>query len=459
MSGDRLSPPDVDVCVVGRSLAAWVACRRLERTGLDLRWVRPPSGSLASLWGGLGQVFGPSQPLLPDSAGALEGRLDQPISFDPAVELRWRRLSDRRTTTHPYSRLGLPREQVSKHISRALDLLDDLELARADDSSAVPGPHGAPYAVDIAAQSVRRRPFDPGTRLCVVGAGTLDSFRAEPTARRLDRAAQLDAEVWNGPPFDELGDGTSHPVRAARSLWRAFESAGDSLFASLAEHCRQRSIDVVLLPPCIGATFPTHRAIMEGLREVLPCEVAEMPAERDSIHGWRIDRALRDEDSNTTIRRELQNLSVTDEGVELTAESAEPFRAAACLLATGGFFDGGLPAEAPVREELTGAPLWIDGAPVDNTDEVFVPRLLDERPWNDHRLFRAGLAVDSDSRVLDRDGSPKSAALFAAGRLLSGFNPIHDGCSMGVELASGLAAADSLAAILPRTDDTSEGER
>ncbi len=449
---------NVDVCVVGRSLAAWVACRRLEQTELDLRWVRPPAGSLASLWGGLGQAFGPSHSALPDSAGALDGRLDQQNSFDPAVDVRWRRLVDRRAT-HPYSRLGLRRDEVSKHLSRALELLGELGLGRADDSNAVPGPHGAPYAVDIAAESVRRRPFEPGTRLCVVGADTLDSYRAEPTARRLDRADELDVELWNGPPFDGLGDGTSHPVRAARSLWRAFESSEDSLFDSLAEHCRQRSIDVVLLPPCIGATFPTHRAMMEGLREVLPCDVAEMPAERDSIHGWRIDRALRDEDSNT-IRGELRHLDVADGGIDVTVESAEPFRASACLLATGGFFDGGLPTEAPFREEFTGAPLWVDGAPVDNADEVFVPRLLDERPWDDHRLFRAGLAIDNDSRVLDRDGSPKSNALFAAGRLLSGFNPIHDGCSMGVELVSGLAAADSLAAILPTvTDDTSEGEQ
>ena len=448
---------NVDVCVVGRSLAAWVACRRLERTALDVRWVRPPAGSLASLWGGLGQAFGPAQPLLPDSAGALDGRLDQPNSFDPAVDVRWQRLADRRAT-HPYGRLGLPREQVSTHLSRALDLLDELGFERPDERSAVPGPHGAPFAVDVAAESVRRRPFEPGSRLCVVGADTLDSYRAEPTARRLDRAAQLDVEVWHGPPFDELGEGTSHPVRAARSLWQAFEPAEASLFASLAEHCRQRSIDVVLLPPCIGATLPTHRAIMESLREVVPCEVAEMPAERDSIHGWRIDRALREEDSNT-LRGELRNLDVTEGGIDVTVESAEPFRASACLLATGGFFDGGLPTEAPFREEFTGAPLWIDGAPVTDTAEFFVPRLLDERPWDDHRLFRAGLAVDEDSRVLDRDGSPKSGALFAAGRLLSGFNPIHDGCSMGVELVSGLAAADSLAAILPMTDDTSEGEQ
>jgi glycerol-3-phosphate dehydrogenase subunit B len=156
-----------------------------------------------------------------------------------------------------------------------------------------------------------------------------------------------------------------------------------------------------------------------------------------------LDRALRDSPAPDVTDASVASITTGSEGVEITLETGESRRPSSCILATGGFFDGGLPGSAPFREPLTDTALWVDGSPVSEVDAFFPPHLLEERPWGDHRLFRAGVAVDDQGRLLDRDGTPLSNGLYAAGRLLSGFNPLHDGCAMGVELATGLAVADS----------------
>jgi anaerobic glycerol-3-phosphate dehydrogenase len=396
-----------------------------------------------SLWGGLGQAFGPSQTMLPDSAGAVEGRVRQQRSFDPTVEARWRRLHERRGAFCPYARLGLQREDVSDHLAKAVHLLEDLGITRPRESKAVPGPHGHPYAADLASEAVRHGPFTPGTRVLVVTAASLDAYRADRVAQRLNETDALEVETWSGPPFNALDEGAVHPVGAARHLQESLSAEGASLFDPLVSRCREASIDAVLLPPCLGSTLERNRAIMEVLRQTLPCDVAEMPADRDSVHGWRLDRALRDSPAPEVTDAAVASITAGTEGVDITLESGESRRVSACILATGGFFDGGLPGSAPFREPLTDAPLWVGGSPVSDADTFFAPRLLEDQPWGDHRLFRAGVTVDEKGRILDRDGAALGSGLYAAGRLLSGFNPLHDGCAMGVELVSGLAVADS----------------
>jgi anaerobic glycerol-3-phosphate dehydrogenase len=381
--------------------------------------------------------------MLPDSAGAVEGRLQQKRGFDPTVEGRWQRLHERRGAFHPYARFGLQRENVSVSLTKGANVLEDVGITRPEESSAVPGPQGHPYAADLASTSVRQASFKPGTRLLVVAAAALDTYRADRVAERLNNADALDVRTWSGPPFDALGEGGTHPVRAARHLEETLDAEGASAFDALASHCQKASIDAVLLPPCLGASIESNRDIMEMLRQALPSDVSELPADRDSVHGWRLDRALREGLASEATAATVTSITASEKGVDITLESGESRRPSSCILATGGFFDGGLPGSAPFREPLTDTALWVDGSPVSEVDAFFPPHLLEERPWGDHRLFRAGVAVDAQGRLLDRDGTPLSSGLYAAGRLLSGFNPLHDGCAMGVELATGLAVADS----------------
>jgi anaerobic glycerol-3-phosphate dehydrogenase len=120
----------------------------------------------------------------------------------------------------------------------------------------------------------------------------------------------------------------------------------------------------------------------------------------------------------------------------VTDESGTVHEVDALVLTGGRWFGDGLPKRPPLRERLTDAPIWLDGAILPDGSEVYPPDLLGKLPWDDHELFRMGLQIDSSGRVFDEEARPYTN-IYAAGRLLAGFNPIHDGCSMGVSLVSG----------------------
>jgi len=426
-------PPTV--AVVGSGLAAEVASRLLSESGVEVRRLRASGSDISSIWSGYGSIFGPAARVPQRSAGSVERRDRSGVGFTADRGVRWQRLRERRGSSHPYARLDLDRPDLRRAIRRAISVAPD-GLFEFDETTAVrPGPRGAPAAPDLYAPSLGPLELSPGMDVALLRAPTVDGWQAELLADQIGRADNLRTDVVRVSTLEGLSGG--HPVRAARALAsrvspaepvrRALEAAG---------------ADLLVVPPIFGTTVAEHDRWWSHVERAAESEgmtVAESPAARDSIFGWRLDRALRSDDLPV-----CESVVADREGASVRSpdlDGAPLFDAA--LLATGRWFGGGIPREAPMVEPLTEAPIWLDGEPLSDNESLYPPDFLDEHPWDDHALFRAGLSVDEHLRIRDRSGR-SSSRLYAAGRLLAGFNPFHDGCALGVELATAVRAVSSL---------------
>jgi glycerol-3-phosphate dehydrogenase subunit B len=110
------------------------------------------------------------------------------------------------------------------------------------------------------------------------------------------------------------------------------------------------------------------------------------------------------------------------------------FEADNFIIASGSFFSKGLVAsQNEVVEPVFG--LDVDAA-------------ADRGQWYDRNMFNAqpymefGVATDKDFRT-SINGVPVEN-LYAVGAILSGFNPIKEGCGAGVSILTALHVADSL---------------
>ncbi len=199
---------------------------------------------------------------------------------------------------------------------------------------------------------------------------------------------------------------------------------------------------VLAFPAVLGLDWATKQALIEGLH----VPVLEIPVLPPSIPGLRLYHALRKailaRGGRFTVGPRVSGLDVSDDGsvrgvwIE-TAAHARPgwIPADAVILATGGLYGGGLTSDyqGNVIEAVANLPV------------AYVPPV---EQWTDDALLsghalpinRAGVSVDESLRPL-RDGSPAYPNVYAAGRLLAGALPVLEGCTEGIDIASGAAAA------------------
>lgn len=437
------------ILVIGGGLAAHATVRRLHASGVQVTLLSRGAGGTNALWGGLGYAFGPFTDPPPDSAGAVEGRQTRSAPFRAARDERWSRLMERRGEFHPYRRLGLEFDDVRESLARGLRLLETELLVGCEDGTRVAGPYGGPAAPDVLARSVAPMDFRDVSRVGLVDCPALSGWRADTLANQFDRVDTLEAVVLRTPTFGDL-DGR-HPASLARQLEEAFADGSRDVVGELRDAVSASECDFLLLPPCLGADPEAHRQLFDALEESLSIPVAEMPAARDSIHGWRLSRALKRgvTDFGRVLSARPERLVPAGERTSgrvsgVQCSDGTTLEADAVVLATGRWVDGGLPGAPPMVEPLTGAPIWLDGAPLSGFEEAYPPDFLDRRPWDDHRLFRSGVSIDADGRLRGRDGAPRSDNVYAVGRMLGGFNPAHDGCSMGVELVTARTVAERI---------------
>ncbi|MDZ4764448.1 MAG: anaerobic glycerol-3-phosphate dehydrogenase subunit GlpA [Chloroflexota bacterium] len=108
----------------------------------------------------------------------------------------------------------------------------------------------------------------------------------------------------------------------------------------------------------------------------------------------------------------------------------------AVILATGGLYGGGLESDYHGRIVEPVANLPVVNVPP-RVEWMDKPILTGER----QPIHAVGLAVDAALRPLNADGDAAYPNLYAAGRLLAGYSPLVEGCTEGVDIASGAWAA------------------
>jgi glycerol-3-phosphate dehydrogenase subunit B len=120
-----------------------------------------------------------------------------------------------------------------------------------------------------------------------------------------------------------------------------------------------------------------------------------------------------------------------------TAGAPREFTADAFLLAAGGFESGALAMDShgTVTETLFGLPLaGLDAQPLVHGDY-----------WGaEQPLFRVGVRVAGDMRVLDGAGAIVHPNLYAAGGIIGGSSRWAEKSGDGIALGSAVLAADSI---------------
>lgn len=283
----------------------------------------------------------------------------------------------------------------------------------------------------------------------VVGFANVAGFDAQQAAATLTAygvpavAVTVDAPA-QPTPFE------ADPLAAARRLDDAppDPSTWGAVASALRAASPARPPARWLLPPLLGSRLAVAQAHLAALSALLGVEAKEATAQHDSLHGWRLQQALtaclRDAPQvEVWTHRKAARVEPRGGALVVTWTDGTQTTAARVVLATGRWMSGGLPRRGPWREPLTGAPLWLDGAPMRDTPAQ-PPRLLSSAFSDDHPLLRVGLAVDATGHVLGEDGQPLSPHLYAVGAALGGTAHSTDGSAAGVALCTAAAVARGL---------------
>lgn len=180
--------------------------------------------------------------------------------------------------------------------------------------------------------------------------------------------------------------------------------------------------------------------------EALGVPVFEIPTLTPSVPGLRLYHALRqalvERGGRFTVGSRVVGLAMREGRVTgVQAETAAHGRTRlisgdAVILATGGLFGGGLESDYRGKVWETVANLPVADVPAHG--EWFTQPMLSGTAQPIHR---AGLATDSALRPLDAEGKSYTPNLYVAGRLLGGASPVAEGCTEGVDIATGAKAA------------------
>ena len=219
----------------------------------------------------------------------------------------------------------------------------------------------------------------------------------------------------------------------------AKELTGDTLHR-LAQKINQASgdVDAVFMPTVVGLL---DAAAVEELKKQVdkPLHfVATMPP---SVPGIRTQITLRKHfqelggvymlgdtvQSGTIVDDRLQSIRTANHGeVEFEADNF--------VLATGSFFSHGIVASSErVYEPILG--LDIDAS--DERSEWYKRNLFEAQPY-----MTFGVATDSDFRVSHKGQTLSN--VYAVGAVLSGCNPIKEGCGAGVAILTSLHVAQKI---------------
>ncbi|MCC6614423.1 MAG: anaerobic glycerol-3-phosphate dehydrogenase subunit A [Anaerolineae bacterium] len=208
---------------------------------------------------------------------------------------------------------------------------------------------------------------------------------------------------------------------------------------------------VVALPAVLGF----NRDTVTQITRALGCTVVEIPTLTPSVPGMRVYHALRrrllDQGARFTLGPRVTGLQMTDGRV--TAAVAETsnlrpriIRADAVILATGGLYSSGLDSDylGQIAESIAGLPV----NDVPPRTEWFTQPFTSGAAQPIHQV---GVRTDAYMRPLAPGGEAFAANLFACGRLLGGYSPVADGCTEGVDIATGVRAGREAAQLVRET--------
>jgi glycerol-3-phosphate dehydrogenase subunit B len=416
-----------DVLVVGAGPAGLLAASVASSRGARVRVIAA----------GIGTTH-----LSPGWIGLL-GREDrEPGSGDPGLTgalQNW--ISDH--PEHPYALAGL--DALQKGIASLQTVCAESELSYAGDLRAnyrLPTALGALIPAALASQSfIGGDARLPGEMLIAGPAGWRD-FYPDLCAGNLARQGVSARSTYFDLP--ELADGKFDPTPVA--LARIFER-GD-IRARVAGQLKARLSGAtrVGLPAVLG--LDQHLEVWRELQDRIGAPVFEIPTLPPSVPGIRLYNALKRALLKAGTRI-LLDMSVTRgltekngaAGVIVPSPAREMvFRAGRIILATGGLYGGGITSNryGEIHEAIFDLPLSLPAGLSGDAPAWFDERFLTEQG---HPVHRIGVRVNSGLQPESQAGEVVLENVRIAGRLLGGYNPLIEGSTEGVWLATAYRAA------------------
>ena len=404
-----------DLLVIGAGpaglLAAWVASQR----GVKVRLLATGIGTTHVMPGWLGV-------------------LDTPDEL-PAALSRWCQTHP----SHPYARTGAEAVTAGIEALRAVAATGGLryvgDMAR---NMRLPTALGAVMPAALAPESMAAGDLTrPGALLIAGPAGWRDFYPqlcAETLTRQgyPARAVTFDLPALSAGHFDATSAGVA----------RLFEAA--EIRAQVAEQLQPHVAGVsrVGMPAVLGVE--RHPEVWRDLQERLGVDLFEIPTLPPSVPGMRLYNTFKRALARAGVQILLDMTAVRgvpEVGGRVTVTTIAAVRelthrADAVILATGGLYGGGISSSSSgkLAETVFGLPVSAPAPP----GEWFASDLLSP---GGHRIHQAGIRADQRLRPVDGDGRVVTPHVHLAGRILAGYDPVTEGSTEGVWLATACRAA------------------
>ncbi|AKU64761.1 glycerol-3-phosphate dehydrogenase [Schaalia meyeri] len=409
-----------DAVVVGAGLAGLAATIRAADAGLRVTLIAKGVGGIQL---GTGTV---------DILGYGPDPIDKPVDALAA------HVASR--PTHPYAHIAP--DQVGACVAWLRDTVGpDALIGDETRNVRIPTGVGALRPTCLFPPSMRAGIPRAGARYAIVGLQRLKDFYPDLVAENLTRQAGPDSQPIKARALSvdyvvRDGEIDSTGTNHARSLDR------EENRARLADTIRPLLQDgeTVGLPAVLGLD---NASAWRDLADKLGHPVFEIPIQPPSVPGMRLNAQLTrlaSEKARVILGAPISTVHAAHGRVKAieyaSAGRATRIETRSLILAAGGFESGALDMDSygTVRETICGLPVM--GA---------TGQLLHADFWGDDQpLFLSGLAVDDSMRVVDADGEPVYANLYAAGGNLAGATRWREKSGEGIALASALTAVDAI---------------
>ena len=340
---------------------------------------------------------------------------------------------------HPYKKIGM--EALEKAVSTFLDLTREYGFpygGSLDKQIMVPTAVGTLKPTCLAPYSLNGDSFRGKEKVVIVGIAGLKDFYGEIIRENLRpllgenlryELVTVDAGLVGGRDVTTLD--------AAR--WLDGEAGMAVLADALKPHAGAGT--VFLLPQILGTSGEDKALALKGK---LGAEVLETTCLPPSVNGLRLQKLFRKAlmDLGVDLVEDTKVLRAVMSGRKCTAVAAQAaarektYEADKFILATGGFYSGGITMrefEHP-KEMIFGLPVW------------FVPG---EENWSNEQLFsdkpqgfaKTGIRTDENLRPVDDSGKTVCDNVYVVGRNLGGYDFCFEHSGNGVALASAYKAA------------------
>lgn len=411
-----------DTIIIGGGLAGLVCGLRLQEAGQKCAIVSAGQNAMHFFSGGFGLLA-----KLPDGTV-----VDAPLAAIPSLD-----------ATHPYAKIGA--EKIEKYAEETKRLFRTLGInveGTAEQNRYVISASGALKPAwltidDIASVSAKDEKIADNALIVNID-GFLDfntAFIAESFEKR-GTTCEITAVTT-----DEIRNLRRNPSEMrASNIARIMDnaSARTTLVNAVKAELAKGKFDAVVLPAVFG--LKNHETV-QAVREELGIKTLFIGTLPPSVPGIRSQMQMKrafeakggtflmgDEAVASEIKDgKVTAIKTTNLGdIELTADNY--------VLASGSYFGHGIIAEIDkVTEPVFGADVIFDN---------------DRGNWYDKNFFGKqnfigfGVATDDKFKVIKNGESIMN--LYAAGSVLGGFNPLHEGCGAGVAIMTAFYISDSI---------------